>query len=117
MKNNTFKVEETFMDKVIVSGLFIGVALISIFFLYGMFAAFWSIPDKNAQIRHLQTKTDAYRAEADELKGEIERYQVAMKFENLFLLGASPNQIMDFERLEKYIKDKKTFYTGSFNKP
>lgn len=103
-------IEPTFSDKAIVAGLFLVSIIIMIFFIYGVFAVCWSVPEKRVEIKHLQNRVGVWQARSVELEKAVEDYQVAMKFENLFLLAADSNQVMDFEALDQYIKDRKDFY-------
>ena len=90
-------------ENTIVFSCILTVWLIVGFFIYGVWAAVWSVPDKKAEIELLQIRVDSYQA-------AVEKYQSAMKFENLFMLVANPNAVMDFEELEGYIQDRKDFY-------
>ena len=69
---------------------------------------------KKAAIVVLTDQRDTWQCRAKELEEYIEtrddQYRVATKFDNLFMMIADPNQVMDMEGLEQYIKDRKDFY-------
>jgi len=78
-------------------------AFLSWLTMYGILAVFWFMPAKRTEIKRLQTQNEA-------MQSTIANYKSAMKFENLFMLVASPNDVMDFEALDKYIQERKDFY-------
>lgn len=94
--------------------LFLCSAAIMIFFMIGVYDAFWNVPGKVARIAELTTQRDVWQARAKELDKYIaeqdKKYRVATKFDQLFMLVADPGQVMDFENLNEYIKNKKEFY-------
>jgi len=112
------------MDKIIIKeynktilvwlGLILCLWAIIFFFLIGVYATFWSVPEKRAEIVVLTDQRDIWQCRAKELEEYIEtrdgQYRVATKFDNLFMMIADPNQVMDMEGLEQYIKDRKDFY-------
>lgn len=90
-------------------------AFVVIFFTgIGVYEAFWNVPAKIVKIADLTDQRDTWRARAKELDQYIEtreeQYRVAHKFDQLAMLVADPNVIMRFEKLEKYIKDRKEFF-------
>ena len=80
-----------------IKGVIVGLAII------GITNMFSTIPNLNYKIEDLQIQNK-------NMQTKINEYKVAMKFENLFMLGASPKNVMNFEALEKYIKERKEFY-------
>ena len=72
------------------------------FTVYGIYTSVWSVPDKKAEIISLQARLAESQAENEKLK-------VGMKFESLFWTIADPDQIVDFEALNKYIREKQEF--------
>ena len=81
----------------------ITISILLLLFIYGIYSAFWIVPAQDIEIQNLKNHVAM-------LKAKITQYKIAMKFENLFMLGASPNDVMRFEGLEKYIKERKEFY-------
>lgn len=80
----------------------------------GVYQIGWGIPDRLKQIEELTLKANTWESRAKELDTYVieqeRKYKVATKFDNLFLLIADPDQVIDFEALDKYIKDRKAFY-------
>jgi len=73
----------------------------------GIYDIVWSNPHKKAEIRSLQAKTQVWQDRAIQAEAKIEDYKVAMKFENLFLLSADANDMMDFSMLEDMLCEKR----------
>lgn len=88
------------MNKLLICGT---VSIIVAFSIIGMISAFSTIPNRNKIITMLECRVETRNK-------KINQYKSAMKFENLFMLVASPNDVMDFEALEEYIQDRKDFY-------
>jgi len=93
----------------------IGVFIICVFFIVnGIFNTGWRIPELRVEIAELTDSRDTWQTRAKELDKYIEtregEYRVACKFDKLFMLVASPSQVLDFEALEEYIKSKKEFF-------
>jgi len=107
-------IKEIIKTRLVLIGLFLCSAAIIIFCVIGVYDAFWNVPAKRATIAELTGERDLWQCQAKELERYIEtreeQYQVAMKFENLFMLIADPNQVMKFEDLDQYIKNKKDFF-------
>jgi len=112
------------MDKVIlwegakrlawIVGLGLISAAIMFFAVIGVYDAIWNVPAKVVEIAELTDSRDAWRARAKELDKYIEtregQYRVATKCDQLWMMVADPNQVMDFEGLEEYLKSKKAFF-------
>jgi len=82
----------------------LGIAgIIILFSIIGIIATCSTIPNQNDKIIALKQQVKS-------LNAKITQYKIAMKFENLFMLGASPNDVMRFEGLEELIKEKKALY-------
>ena len=82
----------------------LGIAgIIILFSIIGMIATCSTIPNQNDKIIALKQQVKS-------LDAKINEYKVAMKFENLFMLGASPKNVMNFEALEAYLIERKNFY-------
>lgn len=94
--------------------MFLFSAAIMIFTVIGVYDAFWNVPAKCEKIAELTDERDLWQARAKELEKYVEtregQYRVATKFDNLFMLIAEPNQVMDFEALDGYIKSRKAFF-------
>lgn len=78
-------------------------AIILWFAVVGVYSLVWGSPNQKAEIYMLQTQVDNSQT-------AIEKYQAALKFENLFFMVADGNAVMDFEKLEEYIQERKDFY-------
>ena len=106
--------EPTFAHKAFVVAVVCAAFFITIMFFYGIVSLVILRPERNAEIAELQTQGDVWQARAKELEKYIEtregQYRVACKFDKLFMLVASPSQVLDFEALEEYIKSKKAFF-------
>ena len=97
---------------VIMLAMLICSCLILLFAIIGVYQAFFGVPGKKAEIQELQTISNIWQDRAVKAEATIEEYKVAMKLEDLFLLVADPQQIMDFEALDDYIKNKAEFCLG-----
>ncbi len=97
-------------EKLILHGLLLMSVLIVMFSVFGIFQFFIGLPEKRAEIQYLQSRVDVLRSRIIEQDEAIEKYQTALKFENLFFLVADPGQVMEFEDLEGYLTNKKQFF-------
>ena len=70
------------------------------FTVWGVFLFFWDAPAKRAEIAILQ-------AENVELQKSNNDLKTALRFENLFLLTANQNDLLDFTELEDYLCEKR----------
>ena len=106
-------IKEIIKNRLIRIGLLLCLAAIAFFCVNGIYA-FWNVPGKRAEIAELTTQCDVWRDRAKELEKYIEvredQYRVATKFDQLFMLVADPNQVMDMEGLEEYIETRKEFF-------
>lgn len=113
-------IKEIIKDRLVLLGLFLCSAAIMIFCVIGVYDAFWNVPAKRATIAELTDQRNTWQCRVNELERYIdereEQYQVAMKFEDLFMLIANPNQVMKFEDLDQYIKNKKDFFETNLSK-
>jgi len=82
------------------------IAVTITFAIAGVFCTFSAMPKLEIEIKNLKT-------EKIDMQNTINQYKSAMKFENLFMLVASPNNVMDFETLEVYIQERKDFYKNA----
>lgn len=107
-------IKEIIKTRLVWLGLFLCSAAIMIFCVIGVYDAFWNVPGKRVEIAELTDQRDVWQARAKELDKYIEtresQYRVATKFDNLFMLVADPNQVMDFEALDEYVKSRKEFF-------
>jgi len=107
-------IREIVKRNIVIIVMFLFSAAIVIFTVTGVYDAFWNVPAKNTEIQRLTNLCNAKQDRIVELDKYIidreKKYQVATKCGNLFMLIADPNQIMDFEDLEKQIQDKKDFF-------
>ena len=101
--------EPTFAHKTFVFSVAGAALFITIMFFYGIVSLVILRPERNAEIAELQTQGDAWQARAKELEKAIEGYKVAMNFEQLFLLLADHDLIIEMGELENYIKNKAEF--------
>jgi len=96
-------------------------ACLIIFFVNGVYCAFWNVPTKNIEITELTNQLDVYQARVKELDKYVgiqnkniatqeDKYRVACKFDHLFMLIADPDQVISFEALDGYIKSRKAFF-------
>ena len=81
--------------------------IISWFFVYGQITIFWTVPEKEAEIKHLQSKMVMLETQVDSLHAAVEQYRIAMRFENLFFLTADQNDLLDFSMLEELLCEKR----------
>lgn len=91
------------------------ISTVVVFFVWvGVRDMVWKMPAKNSEIQRLTDLCNAKQNRIRELDKYIidreAKYRVATKFDNLFMLIADPNQIMDFEVLDGYIKSRKAFF-------
>jgi len=104
----------TFAHKAFVTVVACAALFITTMFFYGIVSLTIIGPERNATISELTTERNVWQARAKELDQYIEiregQYRVACKFDKLFMLVASPSQVLDFEALEEYIKSKKEFF-------
>ena len=98
------------LENFVVLGLSLASILIMLFFLYGIFACFWQVPHLKAKIHTLETKVELMSGQIDYLNSEIEKYRVANNFNDLFVMLANPNQMIDMSDLNKWLRDKREFY-------
>jgi len=107
-------IKEIIKTRLVWIGLFLCSAAIMIFCAIGVYDVFWNVPAKRAVIAELTEQCNTWQGRAKELEKYIEvregQYRVATKFDELFILIADPNQVMDFEALDQYIKNKKDFF-------
>ena len=59
--------EQTVGDKAILTALCITSLIVVVFFVYGVWAAFWSVPEKRAQIKELTETKKVAQAQVEEL--------------------------------------------------
>ena len=94
--------------------LFLCSACLTVFFVIGVYDAFWNVPAKVVEIAELTDERDHWQARAKSLDKYIEtregQYRVACKFDNLFMMIADPDQVINFEALDGYIKSRKAFF-------
>ena len=80
----------------------------------GVYQTFWSVPEKKTEIAELTRERDVWESRAKELDRYVAEqdkiYRVATKFDNFFMMIADPDQVINMECLEEYIKDRKEFY-------
>ena len=104
----------SFTDKLIVVGIALACFIGPIFFLNGVYCAFWNVPAKRTQIAELTDSRDAWQARAKELEKYIEvregQYRVATKCSQFFMMIANSKQILGMEGVEELIKSKKAFF-------
>jgi len=98
--------ENTIGEKAVMAGLLLVGAAIAFFAFYGFYQMAWKVPERVS----IEGRAEAWEVRAMELEKVVTEYQSALKFENLFLLIANPNAVMDFGELEKIIQDKREFY-------
>lgn len=91
--------------------------LIATFAVYGGYQLVVGVPEKQAAISELRgllrnaVQENAVAVEKNrKLTVKNNRLKVAMKFDNLFMAVADPNQIMDFETLETILTNRRDFY-------
>jgi len=106
--------EPTFAHKAFVFSVACAALFITIMFFYGIVSLTIIGPERNATISELQTQGDVWQARAKSLDKYIEtregQYRVACKFDNLFMMIADPDQVINFEALDGYIKTRKEFF-------
>ena len=101
--------------------LFLCSACLTVFFVIGVYDAFWNVPAKVAEIAELTDERDHWQARAKELDKYIgiqnkniatqeDKYRVACKLDHLFMMIADPDQVINFEALDGYIKTRKEFF-------
>ena len=107
-------IKEMVRTKAWLIALFLCSACLTIFFVNGVYSAFWNVPKKNVEIAELTDERDHWQARAKSLDKYIEtregQYRVACKFDNLFMMIADPDQVISFEALDGYIKTRKEFF-------
>ena len=107
-------IKEMVRTKAWLIALFLCSACLTIFFVNGVYSAFWNVPKKNVEIAELTDERDHWQARAKSLDKYIEtregQYRVACKFDNLFMMIADPDQVINFEALDGYIKTRKEFF-------
>ena len=84
-------------------------AAIMIFCIAGIYNTFWGVPAKIERIAILERQVEVWQARSGELEKYIEKQQIALNFEGLFMLGATAKQVFDFGELNKYIEEKRHF--------
>ena len=106
--------EPTFAHKTFVFSVAGAALFITTMFFYGIVSLVILRPERNAEIAELQTQGDVWQARAKELDKYIEtregQYRVACKFDNLFMMIADPDQVINFEALDGYLKTRKEFF-------
>ena len=75
-------------------------AAIMVFCVIGIFDCFWNVPAKKSTIYQLTQSNELLQAENEKLK-------TGMRFENLWLLTADQNDMMDFTMLEETLCEKR----------
>ena len=75
-------------------------AAIMIFCVIGIYDYFWNVPAKKSEIFRLSQNNELLQSENDKLK-------MGMRFENLWLLTADANDMMDFTALEDMLCEKR----------
>ena len=98
--------ENTTLEKAVVIGVFLAVAAVLFFAFVGVYQMAFGIPERAS----IEQRAEVGQARAMELEKVVEGYQSALKWENLFLIVADPNSVMDFTALEEYIQDRRDFY-------
>ena len=73
----------------------------------GGYHIIWGRHDTSAEIYSLSQRNEALRAAVIEKDAYIEKQGTAMRFENLFLLAADQNDLMDFTMLEEMLCEKR----------
>lgn len=71
-----------------------------VIFVYGGYLAYSKVNDKLCNVLR----------QNEQLIEENARLKVAMKFDNLFMLVADPQQVMDFSALESILQNRRNFY-------
>lgn len=101
------RIRPTTSDRVIVVICMITAWLIIIFCVYGVWALFWGVPNKKVEIKQLKIERHILQDQIVTAVAKVEAYKTAMRFENLFLLTADHNNLMDFDVLEDYLCEKR----------
>jgi len=103
------------MESMGIIGLFVICILFIATCIYGIVAKTILIPERNIEIKYLQSRVDVFKNRSIELEEAVKNYKTALKFENLFFLVADPNAVMNFEHLETYLANHKSFYNVNHN--
>jgi len=114
-------IKEMIRTKAWLIALLLCSAVLTVFFVNGIYCAFWNVPLKNIEITELTNQLDVYKARVKELDKYVgiqnkniatqeDKYRVACKFDHLFMLIADPDQVISFEALDGYIKSRKAFF-------
>jgi len=107
-------IKEMIRTKAWLIALLLCSAVLTVFFVNGIYCAFWNVPLKNIEITELTNQLDVYQARAKELEKYIEvregQYRVATKCSQFFMMIANSKQILGMEGVEELIKSKKAFF-------
>ena len=92
----------------------IGICLI---WFYGAAAMLWIIPNKNDEIQYLEGRVAAWKSHVQEVEQLNQELIIAQHFEDLFVMCAKPQTLLNLEKLNGYIKNKKKFCLGNHEDP
>ena len=81
----------------------------------GVYDEIWELPTKRSEIYNLSQRIEILQVALKEKDEYIEKQNTAMRFENLFLLAADQNDLLDFSELEDYLCDKRGLCTNETN--
>lgn len=81
----------------------------------GGYHIIWGRHDTSAEIYSLNQRVEVLQVALKEKDEYIEKQNTAMRFENLFLLAADQNDLLDFSELEDYLCDKRGLCTNETN--
>ncbi len=82
-------------------------AVLTFFTVSGIYHTLFNIPRKNAEIKELLQQVEILKIHESQLQKKIEQQRLAFRFENLFMLAADQNDLLDFSKLEEYLCEKR----------
>lgn len=107
-----FTASETFC-RLMMIGLVLASVTIMVLAIIGGYHIF-TAADKKAELEYQTQKAQAWEARAKELDKYVsekeQQYRVAARFDNLFMMMADPDQVVDMDGVEEYIKSKREFF-------
>lgn len=65
------------------------------------------VPGRSEKITVLEQQVDVWKHRSAELEKYIEKQRTAFRYENLFMLAADSNDLLDFSELEEYLCEKR----------
>jgi len=99
--------ENDLKEKMILFTLFLLSAMLMFFVVSGIYYSFFGVPRKNAEIKELSQRIKILKIHESQLQKKIEQQRLAFRFENLFMLAADQNDLLDFSELEEYLCEKR----------